>query len=229
MSNILFKAVIPLLIIIFPACDVTINSTDSTGKDSLTEYGSGNLITQQRTAGECTGINIKYAANIILTQDTIQTIKVEADDNIIDDVVTEKQNDILVCGLRKKNYSNVTINIYVSLKLIKELTIEGAGNISVHYPVNCTAIECAITGAGNITLTGKADSMSCKVAGAGNIEAFDFKVKNCSAILTGTGYLNIFVSQSLYASIIGIGNITYDGNPSSVTTSITGMGNITKR
>lgn len=48
------------------------------------------------------------------------------------------------------------------------------------------------------------------------------------AVVTGSGLIQITARTSLDASVPGTGAIVYGGNPSRVTTSITGTGAITR-
>ena len=217
--------VLSCLIIILSGCDNSsnINEPDNTIK------GSGRLITQERNVSECTGINLKYSGNIYLKQDSVQSIQVEADDNIINNVVTQNQNGILLAGLTNGSYSNVTVNIYVSLKSIENLSINGAGNIVAQNPINCSHLNCTINGAGDINVAGSGNSLNSTINGAGNINAFNFTVKDCVATIKGAGNCSINVTGTLNAVITGVGNIIYDGNPVNVSSSVTGVGNITQK
>lgn len=197
--------------------------------DPETKYGSGKIISETRNVDECYGVCLKYAGKIFLTQGDEQSIRIEADDNIIDDVVAQSENGILNVGLKEGSYSNATVRIYVVLKNIKSISIEGAGNIVVENPITCSDLICNINGAGDIDLWGNGNTLSCRINGAGNISAFDFPAKYCTAKISGTGNCTVNVSENLDASISGVGNITYDGNPKSVKSSISGIGKINKR
>jgi hypothetical protein len=71
--------------------------------------------------------------------------------------------------------------------------------------------------------------MTCTINGAGNIDAFNFIVLKCTALINGVGNCEINVLKELIASITGTGNIIFDGNPQTVSSSITGMGKIAKK
>lgn len=213
------------LVIILYGC----NDSGNINEPDYTIKGSGRLITQERIVSECTGVNLRYSGNIYLKQDTVQSIRVEADDNIINNVATQSQSGILFAGLTNGKYSDVTVNIFISLRSVKSLTIEGAGNIVVQNRINCSYMNCIINGAGDINLSGSCNSLDCVINGAGNINAFDFEANSCKATIKGAGNCAVFVKQSLEGVITGVGNIVYDGNPGSVKSSVTGVGNITGR
>ena len=60
----------------FYGCDKksTINNSD-------TIHGSGKIVSQTRELEECSGLTVKNIGEIYLTQDNIQLIRIEADDN----------------------------------------------------------------------------------------------------------------------------------------------------
>ena len=68
--------------------------------------------------------------------------------------------------------------------------------------------------------------MYCFVNGAGNIMAKDFSLQKCTAMVNGAGNITLTVTEDLNATVNGAGNIFYYGNPTNVTTSITGVGHI---
>ncbi len=223
----IFYAVIVFsyILTILPGC----NQSNNVNEPDQTIHGSGRLVMQERNITECTAINLRNSGNIYLNQDSVQTIKIEADDNIIDKVVTQYQDGTLITGLQKGSYSDVTVKIYISLNTIENLSIDGAGNIVVQNPINCSQLGCIINGAGDIVLLGDCNSFNCSINGAGNINAFAFEAKNCKAIIKGTGNCSIYVTESLEAVISGAGNIIYEGNPGIVNSSVTGIGNISRR
>jgi hypothetical protein len=220
-----FLRIIPFIILFlsFLACD---DSSNITNNDTI--YGSGHIVSQTRTVQECSGLIIQNIGNVYFTQANEQSIRVEADDNIIDDVISRKEDGLLLVGLKDGSYSNITLKIYVSLKTISNLSINGAGNISVENDILCDTLKCTINGAGNILIKGSTNCFDCLVNGAGNITASDFISNKCKAIVNGAGTITVYVSEELDASIIGAGTIYYYGNPPIVSTSISGLGQIIK-
>ena len=228
MKNKLIKQVMlfVLSIIIFYGCNNTVNINDDNGE---TIHGSGKIVSQIRTVDECSGLMIKNLGNVYLTQDDNQSIVIEADYNIIDQVITKKENDMLVVGLKDGSYSNVTLKAYVSLKTIESLTINGAGNITTLNSLSCDNLYITINGAGNITVKGNGNYLNSLINGAGNITAKEFPVATCKAYVNGAGNCTINVTDELDATVNGAGNIYYYGNPSTVRTSISGVGRIIKK
>ena len=136
---------------------------------------------------------------------------------------------MLVIGLKDGSYSNVTLKAYISLKTIRSLTINGAGNIATQNSLSCDNLYVTINGAGNIVVKGTGDYLNSLINGAGNITAKEFLVARCKAYVNGAGNCSVYTSDELDATVNGAGNIYYYGNPPVVRASITGVGQIIRK
>ena len=210
-----------LMFAIFFGCKKSSNINDD---DTI--HGSGKIVSQTREVNECSGLTVKNIGDVYLTQDENQSIRIEADDNIIDQVISSKENNELVIGLKDGGYSNITLRAYVSLKTIENLTINGAGKITTQNSLNSDNLDLIVNGAGNVSISGNSNYIYCFINGAGNVSAKEFAVQKCKAIVNGAGNITITVTEDLDATVNGAGNIFYYGNPANVTTSITGLGQI---
>lgn len=147
---------------------------------------------------------------------------------------------------------NVLINGSLDFVLTSELTsdelmlsIRGAGDLKMEYPVNlktseilisgagdmyatmltCNKIKVKISGAGDIQLKGTADEGEFGVSGAGDLSAFDFIVKKLKCSVSGAGDMEVNASEYLEASVSGVGDISYKGR-AETSTHVSGMGSI---
>ncbi len=197
---------------------------ESTGPEQI--VGSGRLVSQARAASPFTGIQVTGTANVVISQDTIEAVRVEADDNIIDLVTTEVVAGTLSVGLRQGSYQDVTINVYVSMRSIHRLECVGAADFSVTAPISTDAIDCRISGAGHVELSGTATDQTIEISGAGSVRNFALASVHSAVSISGTGSVEVDVADQLDASIAGTGSIMYSGNPVHVHQMITGIGSI---
>lgn len=191
--------------------------------------GSGRLISQDRTVGAFTGIRVTGIANVVVREDPVQALRIEADDNILDRVSTTVEGGLLTVGLLRGSYSNITVNVYASMATVRRLEVTGSANFSTATPLHTDSLTCRITGAGNITIQGSASAGVFEITGAGAVHAFDLALERGWSIISGTGAIEINVSRQLTASITGVGSITYAGNPSTVNQTVTGVGSVKPR
>ena len=200
---------------------------DSINSNSI--YGSGKIVSETREVNECNGIKISNYGNVYLTQDSVQKIRVEADDNIMDYVITKEQDGVLQVGLKDGSYSKITLNFYVSLKTISSLSIEGSGSILSENQLTCDKLSTVINGSGNIIVKGESNYLYGVINGSGNINAEKLTASKCDAVINGSGACTLFVTDALNASINGSGTIIYYGKPPNVNTSISGSGSIVSK
>lgn len=105
-----------------------------------------------------------------------------------------------------------------------QIDISGAGDLTLHIIAKKTDVD--ISGAGNLTLTGSADQLNMDISGAGNVNAGDFKVKICTADISGNGKCMVDVTDELNTSISGSGAVSYKNPPAKINKDISGIGRV---
>src|SRR6185503_10052951 len=77
--------------------------------------GSGNVVTENRTVEKFAGIDLQCSANVFFTQADEQSVKVEAEDNIIGHITTTVKNNELIISTDNTDFNtHKPVNIYVS-------------------------------------------------------------------------------------------------------------------
>lgn len=213
-----------LVLAMYGGCSKNDNIVDN---DRIT--GSGKLVSQTRSVGTFNGIQVTNFAKVFVTQDSLESLRIEADDNIMDRVMTSINGGVLSVGLKDGSYNTVTVNVYASMKSIKRLESTGAADFLTTIPISTDTIFCRITGTGTVTLTGMAAYEAVEIMGAGTIKNFDLAASRCSASISGTGNIDVNVSEQLDAMITGTGTITYEGNPLVVNQIVSGVGSIQQK
>jgi hypothetical protein len=199
----------------------------STSPDQI--VGSGRIATRQQEFEPFSGIHLTGIGSVYITQDTTQTVLLEADDNIIDRVTTTVDDHVLTIGLQSGSYTGVTINVYVSMKSVELLELSGSGKFTVIDPLQTNTLICRIQGAGSMTLRGSADELLIQIQGVGDVHSFDLEASRCTVVLSGTGSAEVTATQRLDATISGVGSVVYDGNPQEIAQRISGVGTIRRR
>jgi hypothetical protein len=195
-----------------------------TGTDQI--VGSGRIVTESRSVPPFAGIRITNYAKVLLTQDTVESLRIDADDNILGRIQTQVIGGVLVAGLPEGSYNNITVILHASMRTIALLESTGAADFSATAPISTNDLLCRITGTGSIALSGTAGRETIEITGAGNVRNFGLVANRCSALISGAGAIEVTVSQQLDATILGTGSITYAGNPPVANTSVLGVGTI---
>jgi hypothetical protein len=144
--------------------------------DTIT--GSGRIVSQERSVESFRGIRIDGFGKVYLTQGPSQTLKVDADDNVIEQVTTSVVGGVLLLDVEKKtSYANVTIEVFVTVPDLEMLEIRGAGEFGTESPIQVETLVCNLAGAGTIRLRGSADSLEVRIGGSGDIRCFDLAAR----------------------------------------------------
>ena len=213
--------------------------------------GNGKMITKNRTVSDYNSVALTGSMDVILVTGREGDLKVEAEENLQQHIVTKVDSGTLKISV-EKGYSlspsrNKSIVITVPFTDIEKVSLTGSGDIkssdvvkaenfkinitgsgNVRLPLQAKNTSANITGSGDIDLSGSSVDFDCKVTGSGDISAFEFKCENVSAMVTGSGDIQVYASESLKASTPGSGDIEYRGNPKKEDFRSMGSGSISK-
>lgn len=211
--------------------------------------GSGVITTQSRSVSGFNAVQIDGAGELIITQGESESLEIQAEDNIIDELTSKVQGTKLVLGYRDNflrhqiipteritynltvvDLSEVTINGAADMDIESleteslSLIINGAGNITVDQ-ITADRLNVEISGTATIEVEGQVPQQFVSIEGAGNFKAGDLQTSESSIEITGLGNATVWATETLDISIDGGGNVRYYGSPN-LTQDINGLGDI---
>ena len=110
----------------------------------------------------------------------------------------------------------------------EKFQIQGAGAINVILELEVDTIDINLSGAGNLNLSGTADSANIITAGASNVLATQLQIRDVNVELSGAGDIDVAVSDNLSVELFGAGRVRYTGNPT-IARTILGVGRVVQR
>jgi len=220
--NLLFAAGLAVLLTVFGGCY-------DHGTDNQRIYGSGDLVSENRPASSFTSVSVEGSAEVQLLPSDTESLRIEADDNIIDKVITEIEDGTLHIYLEKGSYTNITVRAYVSMKKLESLSCSGSASFETKKPFDMDEFRCRINGSSSVKISGRANKEAIEISGTGNVSNYNLEASEAKVTISGAGNVQVTVKDKLEAVISGTGNITYDGNPQVVNQKIFGVGAINKR
>lgn len=177
-----------------------------------------------------------YALTSIVVENGVLMINVERKPDSPNKSVWAKIDDIKL---------NPTMKVYVSVKNINELQVNGLGKIISENSLSAPALNLSVSGsgsmdldlkgdylkaevsgAGKITLKGYATSIDALVSGSGDIHAFDCTLDNAKIKVSGTGNCEVNAATSIDALVLGSGTIKHKGNTKNATKKVYGSGTV---
>ncbi len=212
---------------------------------------SVNAEEQTRDVSTFSAISLRVPGKLYLKQGNTQSVRIEAKESVIDDIITEVSGNKLIIRFPNKtifqrSFNPGKIEIYVTVPDINELSVSGSGDI-VAESLEARILELAISGSGNINIDdldskkvkasisgsgniniedgGEAEELSVSISGSGNCNTSGFEAENVTVNTSGSGNCNVNASGSIKVRIAGSGSVFYKGN-ASIDASVAGSGKV---
>jgi hypothetical protein len=194
---------------------------------------------QTRSVGEFHGISVSSGIDLYLTQKNIQEVKVEADEEDMDNLVTRVEGGMLKIYMKEKSgswfnlgWSHSTRKVYVSFKTLDKLEASAGSDVEsqsvlnlnnlvlnvssgsdVRLELNADQVNVSTSSGSDIKLKGKANYLQADASSAGDIDATDFQTKKCNASASSGSDIRVYASEQLDANASSGADIAYWGNP----------------
>jgi hypothetical protein len=200
---------------------------------SCVTMGNGTMLTDERTLSSFEKIAISGSSEVRFHSSAGYRAVVAVDSNLNEYFETVVINNTLKIRPKPGGAYRFTKNVVdVYCPAVSAVSISGSGTfeavdtllapafratISGYGKINgeteCDAFFAEISGSGDITILGSSNDVAISISGSGNFRGSDFKAKNCSIKINGSGEADVFVEEALRATISGSGTIAYRGNP----------------
>jgi hypothetical protein len=211
-APLLFCALTPSL----PACDRA---------DGV--RGSGNEKTEPRSVSGFSRIVLASSGDVTISQTGAESLTVTADDNLLPHLRTAVSGGTLKLDTDTAIKSGKPIKYAITVKDLSSLEVSGAGDLTA-TGVHAGTLRVAISGEGDVKLTGDVEREEVTVSGAGDYEGARLTAKTAKVVVSGAGNASVTVSDALDVDIGGAGNVVYAGD-AKVTSHVSGAGSVHKR
>ena len=212
------------------------------------ERGSGNVITETRDVSDFDRIEISYPATVFVSQGSNESLKIEAEDNLMPNLKTQVSNGRLEVFYRREGNKHVnptkTVKITIVVKDLSDVdfssagelvvqkletnsldvSLSGAGNVELE-DIQVSALSMSLSGAGSASASGVADDLQLSISGFGDFKGGDLHNKDARVEISGAGSATVWVDDELDAQVSGAGSVSYYGSPT-VTRQISGVGGV---
>lgn len=210
--------------------------------------GSGVPGSESRPVSGFSGIVLNGSGDAQINKGDSESLKIEAEDNILPLITSEVVGGKLVIGFKNNTSISTTLPICftITVKDLSSIELNGSGN-AVVGDIQTSAMTLTLrgsgdadfgslvasnltadgNGSGNIAIKGgKVNSQILRIFGSSNYTAPDLESQSASVSIFGSGDAQVWSKGSLAATIAGSGNVTYFGSPT-VTQKVAGSGKVT--
>lgn len=209
--------------------------------------GNGIVTVEERTGLKAHKIKLAGFMDVELSQGAGTTVKVEADENLQEYIITKMEDGVLVVKMRNNiNFINSNrLKVYITTDRLEQLSLSGSGNIigtnkftgadqlklrvsgvgDLKLDLNSPSLDASISGSGSLQLAGETRDAKIQISGVGDCNASNLKAENTTVKIAGSGDVKIFADAKLDISISGIGSVYYKG-AANVSQKISGSGEV---
>jgi predicted small secreted protein len=193
--------------------------------------GSGRIATETRNVHGFTSVTLAGIGNVYLTQGPTESVRIEAEDNLIPYFDTSVQGSTLKIGI-KDRYMGFSllptrpVKFYVTLPKIEAVTLAGSGNIFAGK-IQAGAFGISLLGSGNISTDAlAATDLDIQLSGSGNIHLGTVSAGQVTANIAGSGDIQVdgLTANKISSKTAGSGNITIGGKVTEQSAEILGSG-----
>lgn len=152
--------------------------------------GSGRVVSQDRPVHGFSRVDLQSEGTVSLIQADMESLTVEAEDNLIDHIETEVRGDTLYIywdDPTEWHQTTQPMRFYVSLKKIEGLTLDGSGDIQAGA-LTVQNLDLALNGSGDIrveAVTG--DTVTMEINGSGDIRVDTLTAATVRSDIHGSG------------------------------------------
>ena len=215
-------AVIVALVVVVVAA-VTLERGALDGTSGIA--GSGIAATQTRHVPAFERVDLAGPNTLRVRVGREQSVAVRADDNLLGAISTHVQAGVLVVDATDSFSTEAPMSVDVGVPSLEAVTLSGIGRIEVEG-VRAERLTVRLSGSGVVRVTGTVRRLDVRIEGSGDAQLSGVAADHVRASVAGAGVIAVDAQRSLDASIQGVGEIVYSGNPARVTTSVSGTGSV---
>lgn len=194
-----------------------------------TTTGSGDVRTQAREVSGFTTVDLRGTGHVVIEQGAADSLSITAESNLLPELSSRVSDGALILGAKQGHNTRTThdITYRVTLRELHDLRLSGSGSLTT-TGIDARELTIEISGSGDITMSGAADSHTVDIAGSGNYDASGLHTDTATVRISGSGDATLGILGTLDATINGSGNIAYAGTPL-VTQDVSGSGELVQR
>jgi len=194
--------------------------------------GNGKIVKSERELRNFNSIKISNGLDLILTQDTLEKVFVEADENLQKIIKTEVSNSELRIYSTEPIFNSSGLKIYVTTKDLKkveassgsdvkspsmlnlqDLKVTASSGADVTLTLSCSDLEAKNSSGSDISLSGKTGKLIIESSSGSDVNAEKMNSETCSVRASSGSDVKVSASKKIEAHASSGSDITVYGNP----------------
>jgi hypothetical protein len=219
---------------LYPLRGALIAAVLLTGCGDRSDWGGdqGPVVTERRDVESFDSIDMHGAAKLEITIGEPVSLQLSGHEKAVSRMETEVHGHTLHIKGRTRDWvirnNNSRLTVQITVPRLESLEVEGGNDVRlVGLHGGATTIKAA--GAANIVGDGQLDHLTVRMMGAGHADLAKLAATDATVTVEGVGSVIVNASNSLDATMNGVGAIFYTGTPNKVNTRMNGLGTIAQR
>ena len=213
---------------------MNINNTSITFGSGEKVVGSGVMVEKTVPIDAVTRVDLQAIGRLEIIQGENEGLVVQAEDNLMEYIITEVNGDQLRLGVQPKFILSPKKEIVYTLTIkdLEYMEVSGAATaniptletddltVQVSGASNCTidsltavTLRVEVSGASHAQISGTVDELQADVSGASSLKAGDLESREANVDASGAGNVTVWVTDDLNADASGAASINYYGDP----------------
>lgn len=196
--------------------------------------GEGPKVNKTLNIAKFEGFTMAVSGKVYVRQGSEQSVKVEGQQNIIDNLKTEVSGGQWKIGFEKSVSRHEGLTFWITVPTLNraaisgsgsiigesafrnvgnfEAAISGSGNIQLELEAS-GEVSSSISGSGDIRLSGTAHNHTIHISGSGDVDGSNLRSQACEVHISGSGDCQVYADEDLTVSSSGSGDVYYRGRP----------------
>lgn len=183
--------------------------------------------TETRELPEFSSITSQGVYKMVVNAGQKQSLVLEGGKEFLDKIKTSVSGDRLVIAMTDTKNQNWKgkVTVTINMAQLKEFRSEGVGSTTLTQLMG-DKFTLNYQGVGNLTATGSVNKLVLHAQGVGSLDAKGLTARDVQATLEGVASVAVRATESLNAHVLGVGSLSYYGQPKKISKWVEGVGRI---
>jgi len=199
--------------------------------------GNGNVQSEDRTInGSFNAIKASHGLDVYLTQDNTESVRVQADENLLDIISVEVEDNVLKIYAKENIGYAAAKKVMVHFKDVSKITSTSGSDVystnviraenlelrttsgsDMELEVHTNSLDCQSTSGSDLRLSGKTNNLFAEATSGADIKAGKLVAQSSNVKATSGADITVNTTYELNAKANSGGDITYLGSPEKIT------------
>ncbi|MCJ8163744.1 DUF2807 domain-containing protein [Pontibacter sp. E15-1] len=194
--------------------------------------GNGNIQAQDRKVSGFKGIEVSGGFTVEITQGNQERLRIEAEENLLQNIKTEVRNGVLHIYNDKGISTNKGMKAYITIRELNSIHLSGgvkvigmsafkmndleldlSGASKVTMELHAKELKADMSGASKVEFTGDADKVDMNLSGASKAELAALEARHVRVDASGASKVKVYAKELLDIDASGASAVFYKGKP----------------